>query len=304
MSELTYKKIVDVEQVETLNDAATVFVNDGGAMKQVSASAIAGQGAGGGGVQPDWNQNDPNAPDYVKGRTHYKADPSVRTVIKRTTSETNEAGWLDVSLQYPLAGGQTYRVEWDGNVYECVAREIENGVVEIGSADGSTGEPFYMVAFGMEDCGLRTNESGTHTVEITTVYTEVMKIENDYLPKATDDKAGVVSIGEIEKCVVNTFVSVGGFRDSAIGEQAYNALMTLKPPFLSFRDASYNVNFIPLGPIKGSMNDEGFSFNGVGIVHDRDNRHNIGIMAFKKCTFTFKGEGASAVLSGYTIEDI
>jgi hypothetical protein len=49
MSELTYKKIVDVEQVETLNDAATVFINDNGAMKQVPASAIAGQGAGGGG---------------------------------------------------------------------------------------------------------------------------------------------------------------------------------------------------------------------------------------------------------------
>jgi hypothetical protein len=49
MSELTYKKIVDVETVEALNDGATVFVNDGGAMKQVSASAIAVQGAGGSG---------------------------------------------------------------------------------------------------------------------------------------------------------------------------------------------------------------------------------------------------------------
>lgn len=37
MSELTYKKIIDVEQVETLNDAATVFINDNGAMKQVGA---------------------------------------------------------------------------------------------------------------------------------------------------------------------------------------------------------------------------------------------------------------------------
>lgn len=26
----------------------------------------------GGGVQPDWNQNDPTAPDYVKNRTHYE----------------------------------------------------------------------------------------------------------------------------------------------------------------------------------------------------------------------------------------
>lgn len=38
-----------------------------------------GQGAGGTPVQPDWNQNDENAPDYVKGRTHY--DNQFRQVI-------------------------------------------------------------------------------------------------------------------------------------------------------------------------------------------------------------------------------
>lgn len=30
-----------------------------------------GQGGGGESVQADWNQNDPNAPEYVKNRTHY-----------------------------------------------------------------------------------------------------------------------------------------------------------------------------------------------------------------------------------------
>lgn len=32
-----------------------------------------GTGGGSGGVQPDWNQNDPNAADYVKNRTHWEA---------------------------------------------------------------------------------------------------------------------------------------------------------------------------------------------------------------------------------------
>ena len=40
MSELTYKKITDVEQVEALNDGATVFVNDNGALKQVASTEI------------------------------------------------------------------------------------------------------------------------------------------------------------------------------------------------------------------------------------------------------------------------
>ena len=40
MSELTYKKITDVEQVSALNDVTTVFINDGGAMKQVAADKL------------------------------------------------------------------------------------------------------------------------------------------------------------------------------------------------------------------------------------------------------------------------
>lgn len=54
MSELTYKKIIDVEQVEALNDAATVFINDNGAMKQVAADKF-GAVKTVNGVEPDEN---------------------------------------------------------------------------------------------------------------------------------------------------------------------------------------------------------------------------------------------------------
>lgn len=54
MSELTYKKIVDVEQVETLNDAATVFINDDGTMKQVAADKLSAVKTVNG-VEPDEN---------------------------------------------------------------------------------------------------------------------------------------------------------------------------------------------------------------------------------------------------------
>lgn len=40
MAEVTYKKITDVDQVETLNKGATLFINDGGSMKQMGASVI------------------------------------------------------------------------------------------------------------------------------------------------------------------------------------------------------------------------------------------------------------------------
>lgn len=54
MSELTYKKIIDVETVETLNNEATVFVNDNGAMKQVGADKF-GTVKTVNGVAPDEN---------------------------------------------------------------------------------------------------------------------------------------------------------------------------------------------------------------------------------------------------------
>lgn len=38
MSDITYKKIVDVEQIEALSESTTLFVNDGGSMKQVAAN--------------------------------------------------------------------------------------------------------------------------------------------------------------------------------------------------------------------------------------------------------------------------
>lgn len=58
MSELTYKKIVDVEQIETLNNAATVFINDDGAMKQVAANKFGlGTVKTVNGIEPDENGN-------------------------------------------------------------------------------------------------------------------------------------------------------------------------------------------------------------------------------------------------------
>ena len=54
MSELTYKKIVDVEQIDTLGEGTTLFVNDGGSMKQMDVTAL-GAVKSVNGVLPDEN---------------------------------------------------------------------------------------------------------------------------------------------------------------------------------------------------------------------------------------------------------
>lgn len=54
MSEVTYKKIVDVEQIDALGEGTTLFVNDGGSMKQMGAAAL-GAVKSVNGVLPDEN---------------------------------------------------------------------------------------------------------------------------------------------------------------------------------------------------------------------------------------------------------
>lgn len=54
MSEVTYKKVVDVEQIDTLGEDTTLFVNDGGSMKQMGAAAL-GAVKSVNGVTPDEN---------------------------------------------------------------------------------------------------------------------------------------------------------------------------------------------------------------------------------------------------------
>lgn len=52
--------------------------------------------AGGGGVQPDLSQNDPNAADYVKNRTHYEAEEIVNEPLN-ITWDGNTEGLVSVA---------------------------------------------------------------------------------------------------------------------------------------------------------------------------------------------------------------
>ena len=102
---------------------------------------------------PDLNQNDPEQPDYVKGRTHW----AETTTIMQPVSIPLSSGQCDL----PVAAtdfviGDTYRIVYDGVNYDCVA--IDGSVAHpaaagwicmgnIGAALGTnnTGEPFIIV---------------------------------------------------------------------------------------------------------------------------------------------------------------
>jgi hypothetical protein len=307
MSELTYKKIIDVETVEALNDGATVFVNDNGAMKQVGADKFGAvktvngvapdengdvvvktpreclfvdasamvpglvqsfwsvgaiistyreakgtitfglevvdattqkngptishtasdmetitDDAGNTGykiiiwfgddhapiivngltntitldpdwvkpeesIQPDWNQNDPNAPDYVKNRTHWE-EIKQESVVEETTI-TGANGQFTV-VNAVKADGK-YIVTYNGTEYSCTPKTDPSGDLALGNLSlakstlENTGEPFLLT--GMSSAGAITyalfeDKTGTHVFAAFEVIETVHKLDPKYLP--------------------------------------------------------------------------------------------------------------------------
>lgn len=139
--------------------------------------------------KPDWNQNDPTAPDYVKNRPFWTDDP-VETVLfgEQTVSVGDD-------LYAPLVGsgrfiaGETYIVIFDGVPFECVAwvsdeEDMENVIIvgngEIYGGSGGNGEPFSIDC--NEEVFLNVAETGNYEVSVLGKVKEVHKINAEYLP--------------------------------------------------------------------------------------------------------------------------
>ena len=147
--------------------------------------------AGGGGVQPDWNQNDSTQPDYVKNRPFYTGNP-VETVLveESTVSFTGQGGLYMGELEstFKATVGETYKVSWDGTAYECTCVKFQNnpaiGNLSIAGAGSDTGEPFLMAVVNGQGIAIATADtSASHTFSISGIVPEVVKIDEKYLPE-------------------------------------------------------------------------------------------------------------------------
>ena len=150
-------------------------------------------GTGGSGdVQPDWNQNDETAANYVKNRPFYTGDPTenvlfngsfVFTIIRM--GPMGERGVYNGVTDFSPEIGQTYQVSWDGTVYSCVGTEY-NSLVALGNLSimnfgSDTGEPF-LITCGTGSINIYTSPVGaSHTISISEFVQEVVKIDKKYL---------------------------------------------------------------------------------------------------------------------------
>lgn len=131
-------------------------------------------------TNPDWNQNDETAADYVKNRTHWIGDPELVTIIEETTAE------MDICAETPeieFVAGQVYLVNWNGAEYECTAWADDSGYVYLGNGNiyGGAGKG-EDVPFCFETGYVNVAEAGTYTFSVTTTVRKYYPIDERFLP--------------------------------------------------------------------------------------------------------------------------
>ena len=120
--------------------------------------------------QVDWNQNDENAPDYVKNRTHWEEG----VVLPETEFKKESGMTIQFEIETPLSAvpveGKTYVITVDGVAYESPAIRVEMDGIEmfaIGDAsliglEGGVADVPYCVM--LAPAGVPMDEGTTHTV--------------------------------------------------------------------------------------------------------------------------------------------
>ena len=167
-----------------------VWISSSSAFEKIGSTQIDGST-----TQPDWNQNDDTQPDYVKNRPFYTGDPVETVLVEESAISFELVDGPDGSAMYvadfpstvEVAAGETYKVSWDGTVYECIS-EIFMDALAIGNlsvvgAGSDTGEPFIMVVTNGEGIQIVTADtSASHTFSISGMVSSVIKINEKYLP--------------------------------------------------------------------------------------------------------------------------
>ena len=157
------------------------------------------QHGGGGSVQPDWNQNDSTAADYVKNRPFYIGNPVETVLVEESTVTFEDNGGMymgQLESTFSATIGETYKVSWDGAAYECTCVSFNGehaiGNLSIVSAGSDTGEPFIIgIRNGVAIQIVTADTSASHTFSISGFVTEVVKIDAKYLPNTVATKSEV-----------------------------------------------------------------------------------------------------------------
>lgn len=186
------------------------------------------------GVQPDWNQNDNAAADYVKNRPFYIGNRVENVLVEESTVPfdlTNGIYMGELESTFSATVGETYKVSWDGAVYESSCVDF-SGMTIIGNLSlmgygSDTGEPFIMnVQNGLGIVIATADTSASHTISISVYIESVVKINPKYLPMASKTEPGIIAFDDLDNLangvlhqVENKYFSPIEFQISGYGDK-------------------------------------------------------------------------------------
>ena len=159
-----------------------------------------------GGAQPDWNQNDSTAADYIKNRPFYEGDPVDTVLVEESTvSFSGDGGFYGGTIQSSFKAelGNTYKVFWDGSIYESLCtpayEDFMIGNASIIGVGTDTGEPFIMSIYKDTNNDtieiITTDTSESHTISISESSQLVVKIPAKFIDK---DASGYIVVHKSE----------------------------------------------------------------------------------------------------------
>ena len=140
-------------------------------------------------IKPDWNQNDPTQPDYIKNRTHfYKGKETVTLMEEQTVSFSisENFGHAISPVYIDLDADSTYIVKFDDIEYECAVKQVDGGLL-IGNAflagEEDTHEPFAYAIIGSEQgAWLYFGTEENHTISVVMSRIGIQKIPKKFIP--------------------------------------------------------------------------------------------------------------------------
>lgn len=190
------------------------------AMTLALAKSYTNQHSGGGGqVQPDWNQNDSTAADYVKNRPFYTGDTVETVLVEESTVPFAPKDGIyigELESTFRATVGETYKVSWDGTTYESTCVNFNSlsfiGNLSILGVGSDTGEPFLVAVKNGGEITIETADtSASHTFSISGFVQEVVKIDEKYLPENLATKSDVdEKLGNCIKTVNGTAPDASG----------------------------------------------------------------------------------------------
>ena len=193
------------------------------------------------GVQSDWNQNDATKPDYVKNRPFYTGNLVETVLVEESTVSFTDSGGISMGQlesTFSPTVGETYKVSWDGSAYECTCVAASGrpyqiiGNLSIMGMGSDTGEPFIIAIFNNKEIRIGTADtSASHTISISGYAEPVVKIDQKYLPVASETEPGIISITPLSNHIlqqvnneyfIERIAQVSGYGDAATIQKCAN----------------------------------------------------------------------------------